>query len=44
MIRYILKQQTKQNGLWTSDCVLLAHTWHDVQRTVRAGFLLGEQR
>ena len=43
MIRYILKQQTRDRGLWTS-IVLLARTQYDVQKAVRAGFLVGEQR
>jgi hypothetical protein len=42
-IRYVLKQQTKLDGLWVSE-VFIAETWHDVQRAVRAGFLMGEQR
>lgn len=43
MIRYLLVQDTRDQGTWTSSEVFEG-TAHDAVRAVRAGFLAGEPR
>jgi len=40
---YVLKQQTKKDGLWISESQGPS-TRYEIARVVRAGFLIGERR